>query len=99
VGFRRTGTHSVKSALEKLGLGPCYHLEDCFKRGDSARWVLVKSAVRRSDPSLSFSSLSYGGRSPPYSATAPAPPCPLPPRPGFQSTVDFPASVYFKELI
>ena len=25
-GFGRTGTLSLKSALEELGLGPCYHM-------------------------------------------------------------------------
>lgn len=29
-GFGRTGTASLKRALEILGLGPCHHMEDCF---------------------------------------------------------------------
>lgn len=31
-GFGRTGTLSLKHALERLGLGPCYHMEEVIKR-------------------------------------------------------------------
>src|ERR1700752_4054595 len=30
-GFGRTGTMSLKLALEQLGLGPCYHMIEVFK--------------------------------------------------------------------
>jgi len=30
-GFGRTGTMSIKIALEKLGFGPCHHMEEVFK--------------------------------------------------------------------
>ena len=30
-GFGRTGTMSLKLALEELGLGPCYHMAEVFK--------------------------------------------------------------------
>lgn len=30
-GFGRTGTMSIKKALEQLGLGPCHHMEEVFK--------------------------------------------------------------------
>lgn len=29
-GFGRTGTASLKTALEHLGIGPCYHMFDCI---------------------------------------------------------------------
>jgi hypothetical protein len=29
-GFGRTGTNSIKKALEQLGLGPCHHMEEVF---------------------------------------------------------------------
>lgn len=29
-GFGRTGTQSLKRALERLGLGPCHHMEEMF---------------------------------------------------------------------
>ena len=32
-GFGRTGTMSLKAALEQLGLGPCYHMVECMPRG------------------------------------------------------------------
>lgn len=31
-GFGRTGTSSLKRALEELGFGPCYHMEEVVKR-------------------------------------------------------------------
>jgi len=38
-GFGRTGTLSLKAALEKLGFGPCYHMMEVFPRPDHvAMW-------------------------------------------------------------
>lgn len=31
-GFGRTGTSSLKQALERLGFGPCYHMEEVVKK-------------------------------------------------------------------
>ena len=33
-GFGRTGTLSLKAALEELGFGPCYHMSEVFQRPD-----------------------------------------------------------------
>jgi len=33
-GFGRTGTLSLKHALEEIGMGPCYHMEEVIKRPD-----------------------------------------------------------------
>jgi hypothetical protein len=33
-GFGRTGTLSLKNALEKIGFGPCYHMMEVFPRPD-----------------------------------------------------------------
>ena len=40
-GLGRTGTMSLKTALEQLGLGPCYHMVECFPRGPEhwQKWV------------------------------------------------------------
>ena len=35
-GFGRTGTKSLKDALEHLGLGPCYHMVEVFKNPQAA---------------------------------------------------------------
>lgn len=52
-GFGRTGTMSLKMALEQLGLGPCHHMEEVFQNpgqlphwqaaaaGDSVDWDVV----------------------------------------------------------
>lgn len=38
-GFGRTGTTSLKLALEMLGLGPCYHMTEVFKNpGHAELW-------------------------------------------------------------
>lgn len=38
-GFGRTGTHSLKLALEMLGAGPCYHMMEVFAHpGHAAQW-------------------------------------------------------------
>ena len=38
-GFGRTGTLSLKNALEKIGFGPCYHMMEVFPRPDHVvRW-------------------------------------------------------------
>jgi hypothetical protein len=38
-GFGRTGTLSLKLALEQLGFGPCYHMNDVFSHpGHAQRW-------------------------------------------------------------
>jgi Sulfotransferase domain len=33
-GFGRTGTSSIKAALEVLGFGPCYHMSEMVKNPD-----------------------------------------------------------------
>lgn len=39
-GFGRTGTLSLKLALEQLGYGPCYHMVEVFKNPEAPRlWV------------------------------------------------------------
>ncbi|GAB3402136.1 sulfotransferase family protein [Flindersiella endophytica] len=39
-GFGRTGTMSLKVALERLGFGPCYHMSEIFEHPEHAeRWV------------------------------------------------------------
>ncbi len=38
-GFGRTGTHSLKLALEMLGAGPCYHMMEVFAHpGHAEQW-------------------------------------------------------------
>ena len=38
-GFGRTGTLSLKAALEQLGFGPCYHMMEVFRNpGHSEAW-------------------------------------------------------------
>jgi len=37
-GLGRTGTLSLKHALEAIGLGPCYHMVEVFKNPDAPNW-------------------------------------------------------------
>ena len=36
-GFGRTGTHSLKAALERLGYGPCHHMSEVIGDADQIR--------------------------------------------------------------
>ena len=39
-GFGRTGTMSLKVALEELGFGPCYHMIELFEHPEHLeRWA------------------------------------------------------------
>ena len=41
-GFGRTGTSSLKAALEQLGFGPCHHMEELFAHHEQIpRWLAV----------------------------------------------------------
>ena len=42
-GFGRTGTLSLKEALEKLGYGPCHHMKEVFQNGDQAEYFYLAS--------------------------------------------------------
>lgn len=46
-GFGRTGTRSMKDALEILGFGPCHHMEEIFAHPEQVR---LWQAVRAGDP-------------------------------------------------
>ena len=58
VGYGRTGTLSLKTALERLGFGPCYHAVEFMRhpehqarweaafRGDNPRWEEVFAGYR-----------------------------------------------------
>ena len=38
-GFGRTGTASMKTALELLGLGPCHHMKEVKNSGQTNYWL------------------------------------------------------------
>lgn len=38
-GWGRTGTSSLKKALEILGFGPCYHMTEVIKNNDAVKWT------------------------------------------------------------
>ena len=44
-GFGRTGTMSLKVALETLGFGPCYHMIEVFRRPEHAAPQLRRMIV------------------------------------------------------
>jgi hypothetical protein len=72
-GFGRTGTMSLKAALEILGFGPCYHMEEVIKRPSHIKlWQQIGHNQPVPWPRI-FSR--------------------------FQATVDFPASIFYRELL
>ena len=48
-GYPRTGTTSLKIALEQLGFGPCHHMEELFKHPEQIGWWLDVAAGKRRD--------------------------------------------------
>ena len=72
-GFGRTGTLSMKKALEILGFAPCYHMEEVFKSRQQTRYWTEIINDRPVDWSEMFQS--------------------------FAATVDYPASIYYQELL
>ena len=46
-GFGRTGTMSLKVALEELGFGPCYHMREVFEHPEH---IELWRAAMRGDP-------------------------------------------------
>lgn len=50
VGFLRTGTTSLKLALEELGFGPCYHLRELIvDPSRAAEWIAVAQDPESTD--------------------------------------------------
>lgn len=72
-GFGRTGTQSLKAALEELGFGPCYHMMEVFPR---PHHVPLWAAAARKEP-VDWDRLFEG----------------------FASTVDWPSTHFWRELI
>jgi sulfotransferase family protein len=55
VGLHRTGSMSVKAALEQLGFGPCYHGMEALRRAtDGDHWLAAYEAGGEFDWSLIF---------------------------------------------
>lgn len=70
-GFGRTGTLSLKFALETLGFGKCYHFTEMLKSGHSKNWLRVSEGLTPDWEDI-FA--------------------------GYQSTTDWPAASYYREL-
>ncbi|MEV4218782.1 sulfotransferase family protein [Nonomuraea sp. NPDC049725] len=72
-GFPRTGTSSMKAALERLGFGPCHHMFDVGSNSDRAkRWAPLAGHDTVPDWEYVLE--------------------------GFRSSVDWPASFFWREL-
>ena len=65
-GFPRTGTASLKAALEQLGVGACYHMSECLGRPNHwQQWALAADGG-----AVDWDELFEG-----YAATTDAPAC------------------------
>ena len=65
VGFGRTGTMSLKAALERLGAGPCFHMIDLIvgegKDRDLPYWVRVEGTPHLIIPyTLEVNDMKFG---------------------------------------
>ena len=72
-GFGRTGTMSLKFALEKLRIGPCYHMREVVSRPSHIKLWYDISRGEHPNWNRLFS--------------------------GFNSAVDFPVCLFYKQLI
>jgi hypothetical protein len=82
-GFGRTGSHSLKLALEMLRLGPCYHMMEVFAHpGHAAIWEALGRSVGESR-----SDQNKAARSDFDAVLA-----------GFPSTVDWPSTFFWRTL-
>jgi hypothetical protein len=71
-GFGRTGTLSLKIALEQLGYAKCHHMMEVFRSPEQGRlWKAIAD-----------------GDTPDWNAVFA----------GFESSVDFPSSIFYREL-
>ncbi len=61
-GYGRTGTLSLKAALERLGFGPCYHALEVFKHPGHATFWRAAAHKRAHGEPLDWDELfgSYG---------------------------------------
>ena len=48
-GFGRTGTLSLKEALEKLGFGPCHHMKEVMLNSEQAEYFYLASRGKSMD--------------------------------------------------
>lgn len=53
-GFGRTGTMSLKAALERLGFGPCYHMVECLPQGPVHWQTWIDAMNHRPDWETTF---------------------------------------------
>lgn len=72
-GFGRTGTLSLKSALETLGFKRCYHMMEVMRHPSHVKYWLAAANGEPVDWEALFS--------------------------GFEAAVDFPSSIYYKEMM
>ena len=45
-GFGRTGTLTLKVALEELGFGPCYHMKEVLFKNKITDWTVIESGQK-----------------------------------------------------
>jgi Sulfotransferase domain len=83
-GFCRTGTTSLTAALDKLGVGPCYHMRDNAAHGVSEAWMNVYKAVQAGEPLCKLKERLAAIWQKDEKI--------------YQSTVDYPSQVFYKEM-
>ena len=81
----RTGTDSLREALNILELGPCYHMKWVIRNGQSPQWIKIHDAVTAGASDKELKQLfddAYALKDTVY-----------------RSAVDAPTCVYYKELM
>ena len=67
--FGRTGTHSFQRAMEILGYGKCYHMEEVLKNNHGSTWVQIANETNERKPKLIQDLMEQNG----YRATSDMP--------------------------
>ena len=83
-GFARTGSYSLRLALEQLGIAPCFHVIDCQSDKKKAKalmwWKGIENRLKADKESVNFDEF--------YSTLAN----------GVQAGLDWPTCLYWEEL-
>eukprot|EP00898_Chlorokybus_atmophyticus_P007703 jgi/Chlat1/7934/Chrsp68S07366 len=83
-GLGRTGTMSLKAALQQLGFGPCYHMLEVFMNpGHAQKWIECAQKVEKGQD-VDFNKI--------YMPEEKG-------RPAYKSAVDHPTATYYEQIM
>eukprot|EP00898_Chlorokybus_atmophyticus_P007702 jgi/Chlat1/7933/Chrsp68S07365 len=82
-GLGRTGTRSLKAALEQLGFDPCYHMAEVYQYGDAQKWIDCAQQIQRGED-FDFDKIFVPEEKG---------------RPAYKAAVDHPSAAYYEQMM